>query len=223
MDELFLDRADAGRRLAERLHSYFGKQDAYVLGLPRGGVPVAYEVASRLGLPLDVFVVRKLGAPGQKELAMGAVASGGVVVENQEVVRALAIPRQAIEEAAARELREIERLEARYRRQHPALDVRGKTGILVDDGLATGSTMLAAVEALRWRDAAHIVVGVPVGARRTCRRLAQLVDEVVCLAMPDDFRAVGEWYLDFGQTSDTEVAELLREASSHPAPAGGSR
>jgi putative phosphoribosyl transferase len=222
-EELFLDRADAGRRLAERLQHYAGKKDIFVLGLPRGGVPVAYEVATRLNVPLDIFLVRKLGVPGQRELAMGAVASGGVLVENRDVIRMFAIPRQVIEDAAARELDEIERLEAQYRHDYPAVDVRGKTVILVDDGLATGSTMLAAVEALSRRQTAGIVVAVPVGARRTCQRLSELVDEVVCLAMPEGFRAVGEWYLTFGQTTDAEVSELLREAMNRRAPAGGRR
>jgi putative phosphoribosyl transferase len=221
MEELFLDRADAGRRLAARLQKYAGRQNVIVLGLPRGGVPVAYEVASRLGAPLDVFLVRKLGVPGQEELAMGAIASGGVRVENRDVIDMLAIPRQAIEAATERGLREIERREREYRRDRPVLDLHGQTAILVDDGLATGSTMLAAVEALRRQNAERIVVAVPVGAKRTCEHLCELVDEVVCLAMPEDFRAVGEWYFDFSQTTDEQVCELLQLAGRDGAVAGG--
>jgi putative phosphoribosyl transferase len=221
MEELFLDRADAGRRLAARLQKYAGRQNVIVLGLPRGGVPVAYEVASRLGAPLDVFLVRKLGVPGQEELAMGAIASGGVRVENRDVIDMLAIPRQAIEAATERGLREIERREREYRRDRPVLDLHGQTAILVDDGLATGSTMLAAVEALRRQNAERIVVAVPVGAKRTCEHLCELVDEVVCLAMPEDFRAVGEWYFDFSQTTDEQVCELLQRAGRDGAVAGG--
>jgi putative phosphoribosyl transferase len=220
MEELFIDRFDAGRRLAENLWKYAANSKTVVLALPRGGVPVAYEVASRLGLPMDVFLVRKLGVPGQRELAMGAVAAGGVVVENDEVIQALGIPHPVIEDAAAREFVELERRLAEYRSGRPALDVQGWTVILVDDGLATGSTMQAAVEALRRQKTGRIVVAVPVGARRTCERLCHVADEVVCLVGPEDFRAVGEWYMDFRQISDAEVQDLLRRVQRYPTPAG---
>lgn len=212
MGELFLDRVDAGRQLATALRQYTDNPNTIVLGLPRGGVPVAYEVALRLDLPLDIFLVRKLGVPGQAELAMGAVASGGILVENDDVIRALGIPHQVVEDAAALEFREIERRLAEYRGDVPGPELHGKTVIVVDDGLATGSTMLAAIGALRRQSVAQIVCAVPVGAERTCHRLGRLVDEMVCLSTPEDFLAVGEWYQDFGQTTDAEVRQLLQRA-----------
>lgn len=220
MTEWFEDRPDAGRRLAARLTKYAGRDDIVVLALPRGGVPVAYEVAKRLDVPMDVFLVRKLGVPGQSELAMGAIASGGVRFENRELIDALGVPRDLIEHVAARELREIERREHEYRPDRPAVALEGKTAILIDDGLATGATMLAAVEALRRHNVQRIVVAVPVGSRRTCEHLSQLVDEIVCLLTPDDFRAVGEWYADFTQTSDEQVLDLLRRAPHDKTTAG---
>jgi putative phosphoribosyl transferase len=207
--EIFFNRAEAGRRLAEKLEKYAGRKDAIVLGLPRGGVPVAYEVAQRLSLPLDVFVVRKLGVPGFEELALGAIASGGVRVLNEDVVRALPNADQLVESVTAREMAEVERREQTYRDGRPAPDLRGRVVILVDDGLATGATMRAAVAALRQLGAAKIVVAVPVGAAETCREFEHEVDETVCVIAPEWFQAVGQFYEDFSQTSDEEVRELL--------------
>ncbi|HWN19479.1 MAG TPA: phosphoribosyltransferase [Gemmatimonadales bacterium] len=206
---LFRDRADAGRRLAARLKQYAGKPDVLVLALPRGGVPVAYEVAKALPAPMDVFIVRKLGVPGQEELAMGAVATGGVRVLNHQVVNALGIPDYVIEAAVKWETDELKRREQLYRGDRPPPNVRGKTVILADDGLATGSTMLAAVRALREQGPARIVVAVPVASPDTCEMLKAYVDEVVCAATPEPFYAVGFWYQDFEQTTDEEVRELL--------------
>jgi len=217
---IFVDRADAGRYLAEKLMEYARRPDLIVLGLPRGGVPVAFEVAEALRAPLDVFLVRKLGVPGHEELAMGAIASGGVQVLNRGVVRGLRIPPDLIEAVAARERRELERRQRQYRDARPAPEVRNRTVILIDDGLATGSTMRAAVMALRQQAAAWVVVAVPVAARRTCDEFRKEVDEVVCVVTPDNFIAVGEWYEDFSQTTDREVRELLqrseREYASNP-------
>lgn len=206
---LFRDRADAGRRLAARLKQYAGKPDVLVLALPRGGVPVAYEVAKALPAPMDVFIVRKLGVPGQEELAMGAVATGGVRVLNHQVVNALGIPDYVIEAVVKWETDELKRREQLYRGDRPPPNVRGKTVILADDGLATGSTMLAAVRALREQGPARIVVAVPVASPDTCEMLKAYVDEVVCAATPEPFYAVGFWYQDFEQTTDEEVRELL--------------
>lgn len=206
---LFHDRVEAGRVLAERLAPYANRPDVLVLALPRGGVPVAYEVARALHAPLDVFVVRKLGIPGHEELAMGAVATGGIRVINQQVVRALRIPDSVIEAVADWEERELERRERLYRGERPPPDVRGRTVILVDDGLATGSTMIAAVKALRQQQPARIVVAVPIASRDTCDLLRNEVDEVVCAVTPEPFYAVGLWYQDFSQTTDEEVRELL--------------
>jgi predicted phosphoribosyltransferase len=209
---LFRDRADAGRHLLSKLGAYQGRPDVLVLGLPRGGIPVAYEVARGLSAPLDVFVVRKLGVPGQEELAMGAIATGGVRIVNRDVVDALHIPPDVVDRAAAEEARELERREQSYRGQRPEPQVAGKTVILVDDGLATGSTMRAAVAALRQQGPARIVVAVPVAAPSTCQELRREVDEIVCFATPEPFMAVGRFYDDFAQTTDEEVTELLAAA-----------
>jgi predicted phosphoribosyltransferase len=210
---IFHDRHDAGRQLADRLSHYAGRPDVIVLALPRGGVPIGFEVAQALDVALDVFLVRKLGVPGREELAMGAIASGGVRVLNDEVVRALRIPPGIIDAVAADEQAELERREQAYRDGRPAPDVRGRVAILVDDGLATGSSMRAAVEALRQRDPARVVVAVPVGAPETCAALGEIADEVVCGYEPEHFAAVGLWYADFTQTSDDEVRELLAQAA----------
>lgn len=209
---LFRDRQDGGRALAEKLRHYAGTS-SILLALPRGGVPVAAEAASSLSLPLDVFIVRKLGVPGYPELAMGAISSGGVRVMNQDVVRGLGIPEDAIQAVVQSEAAELERREAAYRGTSAPLDVQGRTVILVDDGLATGATMLAAVQALRARHATRIVVAVPVGSPETCAMLAEEADEVVCATAPQPFFAVGYWYEDFAQTTDEEVQALLSPAS----------
>jgi predicted phosphoribosyltransferase len=209
---MFRDRYDAGEMLAERLREFSGRRDVIVLALPRGGVPVGYVVARELGVPLDVFVVRKLGTPGQPELAMGAIASGGVRVLNREVVDALGIPEASIEEVSRREEEELQRRERQYRGDRPSLDVSGKTGILVDDGLATGSSMRAAAAALRQAGAARIVIAVPVASRATCDQLREEGNDVVCATTPEPFFAVGQWYKDFAQTTDEEVRELLDRA-----------
>lgn len=210
----FRDRAEAGRVLAAELAAYAGRTDVVLLALPRGGVPVAYEVARALGIPLDVFVVRKLGVPDHEELAMGALATGGVLVLNEDVVGALAIPRHVIDAVAAQEQTELERRERAYRGGRPALDVRERTAILVDDGLATGSTMRAAALALRRLGPQRIVVAVPVASPDTCRDLRAEVDEVVCAFTPHPFYAVGFWYADFAQTTDDEVRDLLERAAA---------
>ena len=210
---IFANRRDAGATLAAELKQYRGRSDVVVLALPRGGVPVGYEVARALDAPLDVFVVRKLGAPGHRELAMGAIASGGVRVLNRDVIGWYGISPAAIEATAREELTELERRERLYREQRDPAELRDKTVLLVDDGLATGSTMKAAVQAIRQRVPARIVVAVPVGAPHTCSELQALADEVVCARTPEDFAAVGQFYADFEQTSDAEVRELLREAA----------
>jgi predicted phosphoribosyltransferase len=213
MEERFPNRREAGRRLAERLRAYRGREDAIVLGLPRGGVPVGYEVARELGLPLDVFIVRKLGVPGYEELAIGAVASGNVSVLNEDVMRALPNAEAILEAVLAREKIELEQKEARYRQDRPVQDLRGRVVILVDDGLATGATMRAAAAALRKKDVARIVVAVPVGAPETCQALEAEVDELICVSQPEFFHGVGQFYGDFSQTTDEEVRELLRLTS----------
>ena len=206
----FRDRDDAGRKLGRALADKLGRRDdLIVLGLPRGGVPVAAHVAEALGAPLDVFIVRKLGVPGHEELAMGAIASGGVRVLNEDVLRHIPVPKPMIEAVASREQTELVRREASYRGSKPPLDVRGKTVVVVDDGLATGSTMRAAVRALRAMDAGSIIVAVPVAARETCEEFRAEVDDIVCLRTPEPFQAVGLWYEDFTQTTDEEVHELL--------------
>jgi putative phosphoribosyl transferase len=208
----FRDRREAGRLLGAKLTEYARRPDVLVLALPRGGVPVGYEVARVLGAPLDVFLVRKLGVPGHEELAMGAVASGGVRVLNQPVVRVLQIPHQLIDVVAAQEEEEIARQERLYRGDALPPDIRNKTVILVDDGLATGATMLAAVKALRQQQPARTIVAAPIAAAESCEQLRPEVDDVICALTPEPFYAVGLWYEDFSQTSDDEVRELLRAA-----------
>jgi predicted phosphoribosyltransferase len=212
MDDGFRDRTDAGRVLATYLAAYAGRPDVLVLALPRGGVPVAFEVAQALDVPLDVFLVRKLGVPGHEELAMGAIASGGIRVVNPTIVHDLRIDQATIDAVAAREEQELARRAAAYRGGRPEPAVAGRTAILVDDGLATGATMRAAVTALRRRQPARITVAVPIGSPATCADLASLVDEVVCLQTPRSFRAVGQGYADFAPTSDVEVREALARA-----------
>jgi putative phosphoribosyl transferase len=210
---LYRDRTEAGRLLAAELSRYAHRPDVLVLGLPRGGVPVAYEVAQALEAPLDVFVVRKLGLPGQEELAVGAIASGGARVLNEEVVRALEISNEVIDSIATQEQAELERRERVYRGDRPWPEVRGRVVILVDDGLATGSTMRAAVAALRHQQPARIVVAVPVAAPETCEEFRAIADEIVCLDTPEPFYAVGLWYRDFGQTTDEQVRSVLDQAA----------
>ena len=213
MERAFLNRTDAGRLLSEKLEKYAGRDGVIVLGLPRGGVPVAYEVAKRLRAPLDVFIVRKLGVPGFEELAAGAIASGGVRVLNEDVVRAIPYASEAIEAVTARETAELQRREQTYRDGRAAPELRDKIAILVDDGLATGATMRAAVKALRQRGAAKIVVAVPVGPPDTCHEISKEADETICLSTPPFFQAVGQYYDDFSQTSDEDVRELLTKAA----------
>ena len=217
---LFRDRTEAGRLLADQLRRYAGRSDLLVLGLPRGGVPVAYEVAKALGAPLDVFLVRKLGVPGHEEVAMGAIATGGVRVLSPSLLRQLGISPAMVDQVAEREQRELERRESAYRGSRPPPDVTGKTVILVDDGLATGSTMRAAAAALRRQNPAKLVVAVPVAAAETCEDFRDEVDEVVCAATPEPFYAVGIWYEDFSQTTDEEVRELLARANRERTAAG---
>jgi putative phosphoribosyl transferase len=212
MEYPFRNRTEAGRVLAQELRVYANRDDVIVLALPRGGVPVAFDVAHALHAPLDVFVVRKLGVPGHEELAMGAIARGRVLIVEPSVVEDLAIPMEVVLDVAAREEQERLRREREYRGDRPAPDVRGRTVIMVDDGLATGSTMRAAVAALRKLQPAKIVVAVPVAVRSTCEELAEEVDEVVCARTPEPFYAVGEWYADFSQTTDEEVRDLLARA-----------
>jgi predicted phosphoribosyltransferase len=213
MRKLFQNRTVAGKLLAEKLMDYAGRDDVVVLALPRGGVPIAFEVAQTLGVPLDVFVVRKLGVPGHEELAMGAIASGGACVLNDDVVRTLSIPEHWVKAVAAREAQELERRERAYRDDLPAPKVRGRIVILTDDGIATGSTMQVAIAALRRHAPSRIVVAVPVVAHSTREELIRQVDECVCLAEPDPFYAVGLWYEDFSATTDDEVRDLLKKAA----------
>lgn len=205
----FTNRAEAGELLAARFTELADRDDVIVLALPRGGVPVGYEVARSLRVPLDVFVVRKLGVPGHEELAMGAIASGEIRLLNHEVVDALGIPGELIEQVARREKAELERRERLYRGNRPPVSLTNKTVILIDDGLATGSTMRAAAAAIRRQEPAAIIVAVPVGAPSTCDEMRDVADDVVCLRTPEPFVAVGLWYRDFSETSDAEVRELL--------------
>jgi predicted phosphoribosyltransferase len=207
--ERFRNRTDAGRQLAEKLAAYANRPDVLVLALPRGGVPVAFELARAFGAPLDVFLVRKLGVPGYEELAMGAVATGGVRVLNDEIVRGLGISEHEIDAVVARELRELSRRDRLYRGDRPPSDVAGRTVILVDDGLATGATMRAAVQALRQQQPGRIVAAVPTASPDTCQVLKAEADDVICAITPEPFFAVGHWYDDFTQTTDDEVRELL--------------
>lgn len=209
---MFRDRTEAGQLLAQKLICYKDQPGVVVLGLARGGMPVAFEVAKGLHTPLDVFVVRKLGVPGQKELAMGATASGNVRVLNDSIINALGISPATIETVAAKEEEEIEQRERLYRGARPSIEVENKKIILIDDGLATGSTMRAAVLALRRQHPASVIVAVPVAALSTCEDLKQEVDEIVCLLTPENFFAVGQWYEDFSQITDEEVQEILRSA-----------
>jgi predicted phosphoribosyltransferase len=215
----FVNRTDAGRRLAAALSTYAGRPEVIVLALPRGGVPVAYEVARELDVPLDVFIVRKLGVPGHEELAMGAIATGGALVLDEDVVRQLGIRESAIWAVIGTEQRELERREKEYRGDRPPPDIAGRTVILVDDGLATGASMRVAVAALKQEHPGHIVVAVPIAPPETCDALRREVDDVVCAVTPEPFYAVGLWYEDFTQTTDEEVHDLLGRARHELAPA----
>jgi len=217
MSSTFANRREAGQALAAALWQYAGRQEVAVLALPRGGVPVAFEVAAALDAPLDIFVVRKLGMPGHPEFAMGAIASGGVRVLNEPIVHHYGVPQRAIDAIAAQEQVELERREREYRQGRPLIDIANHVTILIDDGLATGSTMRAAVEAIRQLDPARLVVAAPVAAAETCEELRHLADEVVCARTPEPFAAVGLWYRDFAETTDEEVRELLHlhEARRH--------
>jgi putative phosphoribosyl transferase len=221
MPARFHDRTEAGQRLAAELRSYAHDPDVRVLALPRGGAPVAFEVARALRAPLDVFIVRKLGLPGHEEYAMGAVASGGIAVLREDVVRRFGVSDAAVERVIHRERQELERRERRYRGDRPLPEIAGRTVILVDDGLATGSTMRAAVQALRRERPKQLVVAVPVAAPETCDEFRDEVDDIVCAVTPEPFFAVGQWYEDFSQTTDEEVHELLERAAALPVtPAG---
>jgi len=211
---IYRDRIDAGKQLAARLRDYANRDDVLVLALPRGGVPVAYEVAKALRVPLDIFLVRKLGVPGHEELAMGAISTGGVRVLNDDVVNYLGIPGEVIDAVAADELTELERRERAYRGDRPEPDVQGKTVLLIDDGLATGSTMRAAAAALRQKNPARIIVAVPVSASQTCDEYRMGVDEIICAKTPEPFLGVGQWYENFSQTTDEEVRRLLAKAET---------
>jgi putative phosphoribosyl transferase len=214
---VFLDRAEAGRALAKQLQAYENQPNLIVLGIPRGGVPVAFEVAAKLHAPLDVFVVRKLGVPGHVELGFGAIASGGMRYLDTSIVEAVRISNQEIEEITAIETQELERRERAYRGGRDPLAVEGQTVILVDDGIATGSSMQVAIRALRERKVSRLVVAVPVAPVSTCRRLRTQLDDFVCVQTPTFFRAIGEFYEDFSQVSDEEVTDLLRRDTQNPA------
>ena len=209
MTKKFRNRIEAGQMLAKHLTAYANRTDVLVLGLPRGGVPVAFEVAKALNLPLDICLVRKLGVPAHEELAMGAIASGGVRVLNSEVVDSLGIDRRTIDEVAAQELQELQRRDRAYRGDRPHAQVKNRTVILIDDGIATSSTIRAAIAVLRSQQAQQIVVAVPVAPATTCEQLRAEVDEVICLTTPEPMYAIGLWYEDFSQTSDEEVRDLL--------------
>lgn len=214
---LFKDRVDAGRKLATELSKYANRSDVLILALPRGGVPVAFEVAKELNVKMDVFIVRKLGVPGNEELAMGAIASDNIRVLNEDVVRSFQIPERVIDMVAENELRELERRERTYRGDRPNPEIHGSTVILIDDGLATGATMRAAAAALKTKNPAKIVVAVPTAAPDTCEFFGREVDEVICVSTPEPFYGVGAWYEDFSQTTDKEVCELLDKARTLPA------
>jgi len=216
MMAIFKDRVDAGKRLAKELSKYSNRPDVLILALPRGGVPVAFEVARELNVKMDVFIVRKLGVPGNEELAMGAIASDDIRVLNEDVVRSYQIPDRVIATVAANEFRELERRERKYRGDHPKPDISGITVILIDDGLATGATMHAAVEAIKTKNPAKLVVGVPTASPDMCRFFEDKVDEIICATTPEPFYAVGAWYGDFSQTTDEEVCELLNKARNLP-------
>lgn len=214
---IFTNRAEAGQMLASRLKAYVGRKDVIVLGIPRGGVPVAFEIADALRAPLDVFVARKLGVPGQEELAFGAIASGGVRILNSEIIQLVNISKLDIERVTIQEQRELERRERLYRGTRPPLDVRGRTVILVDDGIATGSSIRAAISALRQLKPADLIVAAPVAPLDTSRELTREVDDLVCLETPRMFQAIGQFYDDFSQVTDEEVADLLRRNWQGPA------
>jgi len=207
---------DAGRQLAAKLGAYAGRKDVIVLGIPRGGVPVAFEVARALKAPLDIFLSRKLGVPGQEELAFGALATGGVRVLDRDLIAQVGISEREIDQIAASVKKELERRARVYRGLRPALNVKGKTVLLVDDGIATGSSMLAAINALRQMEPARLVVAVPVAPYDTCKRLRSVVDELVCVDTPETFYAIGQFYGDFSQVRDEEVTELIRRANALP-------
>jgi putative phosphoribosyl transferase len=209
---LFIDREDAGKKLAARLDKYANREDVVVLALPRGGVPVAYEVARHLRAPMDIFLVRKLGLPGQEELAMGAIASGGIRVLNEDVVHRLNVPDRVLDSVVKKEMAELQRREKMYRGDTPMVDVRNKSAILIDDGLATGASMKAAVSGVLAHDPDRVVVAVPVAAPEICARFQTIVDEIICLETPEIFFGVGAWYENFSQTSDEEVRQLLKQA-----------
>ncbi len=208
----FANRSEAGKMLAEALSNYIGKSHVFVLALPRGGVPVAYEVAKKLAAPLDLWLVRKLGVPGQEELALGALAGKNIRVLNEDIISLLNIDQSAIDIVIAREQKELERRNRLYRQNRPPPDIEGKRAIIIDDGLATGATMRAAIASLRQAGVAQIIAVVPVGATSTCKKIEQEADELVCLLAPEPFYGVGQWYTDFSQTSDEEVLALLTSA-----------
>lgn len=210
---LFNDRIDAGRRLAKRLSEYSNRPDVLILALPRGGVPVAFEVAKTLNVKMDVFIVRKLGVPENEELAMGAIASDNIRVLNEDVIRSFQIPQRVIDEVAANELKELERRERLYRGDRPKPNISGSIVILIDDGLATGATMRAAVAAVKTKSPTKVVIAVPTAAPDTCSAFGKEVDEIICVATPEPFYGVGTWYEDFSQTTDKEVCELLDKAA----------
>ncbi|KTD23478.1 phosphoribosyltransferase [Legionella lansingensis] len=218
--EKFINRHEAGRILADQLKSYANNPNVIVLALPRGGVPVGYEVAKALSVPLDVFIVRKLGVPDHEELAMGAIASGGVTVFNQDIVDTLSISQENIEKIIAKEEQELKRREDMYRHNLPFPDLENKIVILVDDGIATGATMRAAIKALRQQNPAQLIMAIPVAAFSTYQEMGKLVDEIVCPLQPLNFYAVGLWYEDFQQTSDAEVSELLKKRSGNQIDTG---
>jgi putative phosphoribosyl transferase len=209
MKPRFHDRTEAGQLLATQLTEYANQDNVWVLGLPRGGIPIAYEIAQALNLPLDICLVRKLGVPDQPELAMGAIAPGEVMILNHDIIKALGVSKQALEQVIAAETQELERRAHAYRGDRPEPDVTGKTVILVDDGIATSSTLRAAIATLRQQHPQAIVVAVPVAAMAACEALSPIVDKLVCLTLPEPLHSIGMWYVDFSQTSDEEVQKLL--------------